>query len=737
MKLFKLTKKSISTNEGIFSLMIMAIFVTELVVTGFLTNLFSRLGLFYSSLLDAAILMLLFSLPLWYFVVQPLSGYNASLKKSPRNYPEVLFVAVLTGIFLTEFLVMLTLPTILPLADKQTLNLADACFTTLLNTPPLWWLTCSRQIRRKQSRADDLLGAPIRLYALLLFMVFLTDLLMDILYPFFFPYLSHTAYIVTDSSLSTLFIAPLLWWFVVRPLMKSSQSSRARANAIYSQAVEAIVTIDAEGAIESFNPAAERIFGYNAEEMVGKEVQLLFAGGRQSLENILRMASESSRNAKDAVVTIEISGRRRDGSIVDIDVSASRLLLEGRQEYLMIMRDISERKRLENELKESAVRFRQVFEQSEDAILFIKPGTCSVIDANVTAEKLFGYSKSELQETGLQLFTGHEAYSLLANAINNISPDRSAFLDRIANTRKDGEEIIVSMRAKLMTLQGVTLVYCTFRNITDRLHMEREAREIQSKLIQTNKMTSLGLLVSGVAHEINNPNNFIMANSRLLERSWADALNILREYHRENGEFFIGGVPFSELDAHSPNLFAGIIDGARRIESIVNNLKGFARNDSSIESSGINVNQVASAAISILHYELNKFTDNFHAELAEGIPVIKGSSQQLGQVIINLLMNACQSLPDRRSGIWLSTGFDTGKQQVTISVRDEGHGMSPEKSSMIMEPFFTTKLDSGGTGLGLSICQSIVKDHSWSMDFTSEQGKGSTFVVRIPLPATA
>jgi signal transduction histidine kinase len=250
-------------------------------------------------------------------------------------------------------------------------------------------------------------------------------------------------------------------------------------------------------------------------------------------------------------------------------------------------------------------------------------------------------------------------------------------------------------------------------------------------------MTSLGLLVSGVAHEINNPNNFIMANSRLLERSWADALNILREYHRENGEFFIGGVPFSELDAHSPNLFAGIIDGARRIESIVNNLKGFARNDSSIESSGINVNQVASAAISILHYELNKFTDNFHAELAEGIPVIKGSSQQLGQVIINLLMNACQSLPDRRSGIWLSTGFDTGKQQVTISVRDEGHGMSPEKSSMIMEPFFTTKLDSGGTGLGLSICQSIVKDHSWSMDFTSEQGKGSTFVVRIPLPATA
>lgn len=144
---------------------------------------------------------------------------------------------------------------------------------------------------------------------------------------------------------------------------------------------------------------------------------------------------------------------------------------------------------------------------------------------------------------------------------------------------------------------------------------------------------------------------------------------------------------------------------------------------------------MATSAIAILHFELNKFTEKFHIELAENIPRIKGSSQQLGQIIINLVMNACQALPDRKHGIWLKTGFNDGANQVTLSVRDEGLGMSPEKCKMIMEPFFTTKLDSGGTGLGLSICQSIATDHSWSLDFTSEQDKGSTFTVTIPIDA--
>lgn len=861
---FKSSPDLTCSCEGVFIPILLAIFGTELAVNHILCSLLSRLDLFYASLLNAAILVLLLIVPLWFFIVQSLSGKITPMGITTRGCPKKFFLTAVPCIFLTEFLVMMGLPSIMPQSDIQSINLADACLTALISAPILWWLTCGNKNRRNHIQSENLLSTPLRLYALLLFSIFLADLLLDIMSSFLLSNISPTSTIIVNAFLTTLIIAPLLWWFVVRPLMRRSLIQKIRANAVFTQAGEAIVTLDAKGLIESFNPAAERIYGYNSEEIIGLRGSLLFDSDPHGLDDFIQSATKSC-GAERNFITYETIGRCRDGSKVAIDISVSRILIEGRHEYLLLMRDIRSRKGLEMKIKkseelfslvvngsndgvwdwqiltetvyysprlkallgyrddelentfasfennlhpedhdrvlaaisnhieknilydiqfrlrtkqgiyrwfrsrgqavrdvsgraermagsisdinsqkeaieallESEVRFRQIFEQSEDAIIFFKPHSCSIIDVNATAENLYGYTKAELQDSGLNLLTHTADFALLANAISSISQDKIVLLDKVVNLRKDGTEIMISMRGKVMTLQGVDVIYCTFRDVTERLRMEKEARDIQAKLIHANKMTSLGLLVSGVAHEINNPNNFIMANSQLLERSWGDALKVLHEYYRENGEFFIGGVPFSELEANSPKLFAGITDGSRRIESIINNLKGFARNDSSIERFDVNVNQVATSAVSILHFELNKFTNNFQIELAENLPLIKGSSQQLGQIIINLLMNACQALSSRQCGIWLTTGFDAAADQVIIAVKDEGHGMSPEKSKMVMEPFFTTKLDSGGTGLGLSICQSIVKDHSWFMDFSSEQGKGSTFTIRIPVGATA
>jgi signal transduction histidine kinase len=146
----------------------------------------------------------------------------------------------------------------------------------------------------------------------------------------------------------------------------------------------------------------------------------------------------------------------------------------------------------------------------------------------------------------------------------------------------------------------------------------------------------------------------------------------------------------------------------------------------------VDVNQVAESAVSMLHHELVKYTGNFHLELAKNIPKVKGSSQQLGQVFINLLTNACHALPDRHAGVWLTTGFDAAACQVSITVRDEGCGIERDVFSRIMEPFFTTRLDEGGTGLGLSICNSIIKEQHGSLEFISEPGQGTTFIVRLP-----
>jgi signal transduction histidine kinase len=146
----------------------------------------------------------------------------------------------------------------------------------------------------------------------------------------------------------------------------------------------------------------------------------------------------------------------------------------------------------------------------------------------------------------------------------------------------------------------------------------------------------------------------------------------------------------------------------------------------------VDINKTVNAAISILHHEIVKYTDNFHAELKNNIPLIMGNNQQLGQVVINLLMNACQALPSRQCGIWISTGYDASTGQVIFSVKDEGGGIPKDLRNRIMEPFFTTRVDEGGTGLGLTISNSIIKNHNGVLDFTSEHGTGSVFSVRIP-----
>ena len=125
------------------------------------------------------------------------------------------------------------------------------------------------------------------------------------------------------------------------------------------------------------------------------------------------------------------------------------------------------------------------------------------------------------------------------------------------------------------------MVYCGFRDITTRIRMEEEAKLHQAQLIHANRMTSLGRTVSGVAHEMNNPNNLVMFNVPLILSAWKDAVPVLDAFFRENGDFSLGGLPYSEMKVVVPKMAAGISDASARIKSIVENLKNFARRDTS------------------------------------------------------------------------------------------------------------------------------------------------------------
>jgi PAS domain S-box-containing protein len=715
----------------IFILLLLAIFVTEMSVMELLAPVFSRLHPVIASLVDAAVLATFYAPPLWIFIVKPLVDANGVKSSAVPAAHLSLFVKSLSIVFLVEFLVMLLMPAILPKANDSLRNITDAALSILFCAFPLWGLLSRYKTDRCKISLTDLLLTPLKLFVLLLFLVFLMDLLQELLTPYLFPDTYQVSGKLVDSFLTTLFTAPFIWWFVVRPLRLVALSEKSRADAVWAQVVEAIVTLDDQQTITSFNPAAERIFGHSAAAVVGRPAVSLLSDDRECFEMLLA-GVVAAGDDQAPPETCEVIARHRDGSLLTMEVSLSKVLQQGKERLIMVMRDITSRKQSEQALRESETRFRQIFEQSEDAIIFLKPGTCTIIDLNGTSEKLYGYSKAELKAGGLECLTRPEDFNRLRNTVCNIRRDEMTHLDNIVNLRKDGTEFIVSVRGKVMTLLGVDIVYCTFRDITERIRMEEEARTIEASLIQANKMTSLGLLVSGVAHEINNPNNFIMANTNLLGMCWEDAVKVLREYSSEHGEFLVGGIPFSEMESQIAQLHAGIGDGARRINDIINNLKSFARQDRVVADQAVDVNQVLKSAVSILHHEIVKYTEQFHLDLGQDVPVVKGSGQQLGQVFINLLMNACQALPSRKSGIWAATAYDGAAGQVTVVVRDEGCGMARDVRSRIMEPFFTTKLDHGGTGLGLSISHAIVKEHNGTLECTSEPGQGTTFTVRIP-----
>jgi C4-dicarboxylate-specific signal transduction histidine kinase len=291
------------------------------------------------------------------------------------------------------------------------------------------------------------------------------------------------------------------------------------------------------------------------------------------------------------------------------------------------------------------------------------------------------------------------------------------------------------MRGKSIRLKEGLVTYCTFRDITDRVRMEEEAKIQQAKLIHANRMTSLGTIVSGVAHEVSNPNNLVMFNAPLLLSAWQDAMPVLVREYQENGEYMLAGVPFTEMRTIVPKLLKDISESSHRIKAIVGMLKDFARQDKRRMDSPIDLNEVVRTAIAIVQHEIAKGTRCFSVKYGNRLPLVKGGAMELEQVVINLIVNSLQALPDPSCGIEVSTSWNRQTGCVEIRVKDEGTGMDPGTLARLTEPFFSTKLESGGLGLGLSISQTIIKEHKGTLMFESEVGKGTTACISLAAAA--
>jgi PAS domain S-box-containing protein len=263
------------------------------------------------------------------------------------------------------------------------------------------------------------------------------------------------------------------------------------------------------------------------------------------------------------------------------------------------------------------------------------------------------------------------------------------------------------------------------QDISEYKEVCAERDESRKQLIQADKMKSLGVLVAGVAHEINNPNNLISFNGDLLSRFWNDVI----QNNCITDDIIICEMNGNEFITEYSKLLESVKEGSYRIKKIVESLKEFAQGDSGSFHDTVDINRVIDSSLFILSALIKSENIKVSHTLASNVPCIKGNFLQIEQVIINLITNACQASQTKELLVSISTEFTDNK--VVVSVSDTGDGITDIES--IFDPFYTTKRDEGGTGLGLSISYGIIKNHGGDMQFESYVGQGTTARLVFPI----
>ncbi len=504
-------------------------------------------------------------------------------------------------------------------------------------------------------------------------------------------------------------------------------ASEARMHALLEAAVDGIISIDERGTVQTINPAAERLFGYGADEVIGQNVKMLMPSPYREEHDGYLARYLATGEKKIIGIGREVVGLRKDGTMFPMDLSVAEARVGGERVFLGIVRDATERKRAED-------RFRLVVESAPNAIVMVNPEGRIVL-VNAQTEKFFGYDREEL--------IGQPVEMLVPERFRARHPDyRASFLASpqarpmgvgrdLYGLRKDRSEFPVEIGLNpIQTGEGL-LILSAIVDITERKRGEAAVRksktdleealtELQAKseevksttqqLWQAAKLASVGELAAGIAHELNNPLATVALRiESVLRRTPADdprrqALEIIEQESKRMGE-----------------LVSSLLQFSRRGEEKI---------------STVDIPQELTKAVELIQHHLRKRLVTVVQELAEDTPPVYADRQKLRQVFLNLLTNAADAMPEGGT-LTLRTAparLDSGAPGVRIEFSDTGVGIPPEHLEKVMDPFFTTKDEGHGTGLGLAICRRIVQESRGTIDILSEVGKGTT--VRIVLPVT-
>ena len=262
-------------------------------------------------------------------------------------------------------------------------------------------------------------------------------------------------------------------------------------------------------------------------------------------------------------------------------------------------------------------------------------------------------------------------------------------------------------------------------DITEKINADENRQRLENNLYQMDKMASIGQLAAGVAHEVNNPIGYISANLRTMKQYYLELVDFLGPKGMNPPA---SPEEINELITDFGEAIDESLEGARRVKQIVDDMKGFSR----LDTVGVELADLNKGLEVTLNIAWNQMKSNCTVEKdLKEIPLVECHSNQINQVILNLLVNAGQATEGSNGLIKIKTWADSKK--VYLSIRDNGHGIPPENISRLFDAFFTTKDIGEGTGLGLSLSHDIIKKHGGDITVESEVGVGTEFVLSLPL----
>jgi len=395
-----------------------------------------------------------------------------------------------------------------------------------------------------------------------------------------------------------------------------------------------------------------------------------------------------------------------------------------------------ERNRTEEALRKTNTFLKNILDSSSSISIVSTDLEGNMLFWNKGAENIFGYKADEMvgREKIDILYSDDETKRVTKELSASLLKDREGKSCEIKEITKNGRELCIHLtlsprfdeNGEIVGILGIG------EDITERVQAEEALKNSQEKLYQAQKMDTLGTLVAGMAHEINNPINLIMYNISLFQKVWHDCLPILNQYGGKKSGRKYGGLTYDFLEENSDRLLSDMDMAANRVAKIVSDLKNFARQSNVVDKSSMQINTAVENALRLAQTSLRKSGVELEVDLASDLPLLKGNLQNIEQIILNLVINAVQAIDHDQGAVRIATGFQNKDRRIFVSITDNGCGVAPDISDKLFDPFVTDKQTEGGTGLGLSVTYSLVNAHDGEIVFQSNKGKGTTFTVFFP-----